>query len=98
MPNKDGYDYSASELSGMAGDLRSSANQLGSGSKGMPGTPNAGVSTDKMAKVYESLMKSGGALAAKQEDIASKIHSTNGSYAEVENTNQGRLRHVHPRP
>ena len=95
MPG-DGYGYSGPELTGMIQDLHRSTHELVSSSKGLPKAPNAGSSTKHMAKVYETLLRSGAALAAKQDDVANKIHATNGSYADVANTNRGELHNVHP--
>lgn len=96
MSTPDGYDFSGPELTGLAQDLHRSAHELAASAKGLPKTPNAGASTEQMAKVYETLLRSGAVLVAKQDEIADKIHATNGSYADVENTNQSQLHRVDP--
>ncbi|WP_020499974.1 hypothetical protein [Sciscionella marina] len=90
-----GYDYKSEALTQMTSKLRKSAQNLAKSASSAPPAPDAGDSSAILAEVISDLLKSGAAIAAKQESIAGKIHASNGTYDDVENTNTDALKQAH---
>lgn len=85
-------EYKVEALTRMTTGLRNSAKDLANSTSNAPPAPDAGDSSAILAKVISDLLRSGAAIAAKQESIAGKIHAGQGSYDEVENNNEGRMK------
>lgn len=89
---KDGYEYSHDALGRVGGALRRGAGALdGATTQGFT-APDAGASSGAVGKALSDLLRSAVAGAQSLDDMAGKVHATQGGYGEVENTNEGELR------
>ncbi len=79
-------------LGRLAGQLRDAASGLESAAQSPPPMPQVTVSSDKVGDTLSTIEKTVAGLIASAHKDADDIHSSSGSYREVENTNVDQLR------
>ncbi|MGH3948734.1 MAG: hypothetical protein ACRDSE_06390 [Pseudonocardiaceae bacterium] len=88
-----GFRYDEGALAAIVRDLRSGVEQLDLLANNMPQAVDAGFSSDVVNAALARVAKASVALAQVGEDIASKVDAAEGSYADIENTNEGQMRY-----
>ena len=92
MAGENGYQYSQEALRRVTGELRHGADALDRATEHDLISPDAGASSDVVGKALADLLKSAVAGAHGLAEMAENVHVTEGSYADVENTNEGVVR------
>jgi ABC-type transporter Mla subunit MlaD len=90
MPDNFGVD--SSSLQRMVAELRASTSQLDKLSQSEPTLPVVTTSSEKVGETLSEIMRAAGGLAAAVDDIADKIHASDGSYGKIDDNNATALR------
>lgn len=88
----DEFGYDAGALSRITASLRTATHQLDSATELKVSVVDAGFSSNIANEALARVQKAGVVLAQVIEDIAGKVDSADGSYADIENTAEGELR------
>ncbi|GDY33885.1 hypothetical protein [Gandjariella thermophila] len=86
-----GYSYDPARLTDIAGKLRDGAKALADTARSAPPSPDAGTSSAVVGEALKALVRAGATAVARMDDVAGKVHASQGSYDTVENTNTGVL-------
>jgi hypothetical protein len=90
-----GYRYTVEALSGVVDTLRGAAAGLDHASGAPITAPDAGATSDAVGTALGGLLKAAVTAAHEIDTTAGKVHASKGSYADVENGNEGELRREH---
>lgn len=88
----DGYGYDPATLNAMPGKLREGASAIDTAIGGGFDSPDAGASSGVVGKAIRSLLTAAAGGASKLDDVAAAIHTANGAYADIDNTNAGAVK------
>ncbi|HEU0090157.1 MAG TPA: hypothetical protein VFQ77_21300 [Pseudonocardiaceae bacterium] len=80
-----GFTVDSDGLCALASQLREGASALDDAANPVPPAPNAGSSSAKAGETLALIVQATAGLIAGVEDIASKIHLSDGSYGATDN-------------
>ena len=93
--NDDALQADPEGLGRLAGQLREAASELERAAQSPPPMPQVTVSSDKVGDTLSTIEKTVAGLIASAHKDADDVHSSSGSYRNVENTNIDLLQREH---
>ncbi|OZM70303.1 hypothetical protein CFN78_25580 [Amycolatopsis antarctica] len=87
-----GFHHDEGALTKAAQDLRVGVGYLDLLADNLPDAVDAGFSSEVVGAALVRISQGSAALAQIGEEIAAKVDAADGSYADIENSNEGRLR------
>ncbi len=94
----DGYSYEPGALRQITGHLQAGAESLDRVVTTKAAAVDAGASSDIVGEAMARLQKIGAIIAHTVDDTAGKVHAADGSYDEIENTNEGAMQYREENP
>ncbi|MCT2587069.1 hypothetical protein [Actinophytocola gossypii] len=89
-----GYSYDPEALNKVAAGNSAAADSIDTGLAVRIPSADAGMSSEIVGLTVANLVLLGVTLAQTFDEISARVDATDGSYAEVENTNEGRMTYV----
>lgn len=93
MPPEDGFSFDEGGLRRLSASVRSAGEQLANHAASDATTAAAGDSTELVADTVEFIRKTGQTMTKSLDQAAEAVDAARGSYADIENTNEGALRY-----
>ncbi|MCU1685413.1 MAG: hypothetical protein JWQ81_6152 [Amycolatopsis sp.] len=87
-----GYSYTAGALNSLAGQLNDGAQALDNVASRAVNAVDAGASSAAVGTVLSDIIQMATAAAGAMGGTASRVHSANGSYDDIENSNAGQMK------
>lgn len=88
-----GFQHREEALEAIVRDLRHGAEDLDAVATALPELIDAGFSSDVVNGALSRVGKLALALAQQSENMAEKVHTAKGTYADIENTAEGEMRY-----